>query len=586
MWGFFSLLALCILAYQIRSRREQINFRLSVLSQFEKVSLWSVMLITLIIAITALVSPPNNWDSMTYHMGRVFHWIQNRSVHHYPTHVLRQLSLNPWAEFSIMHFQILVGNDRFANVIQFLMMIGSLGGISLIAIQLGADRKEQILTALVASTIPMGILQASSTQNDYVVTFWLICLVYYLMMLNKRLRITYTLAAGSSLGLALLTKATAYLYAFPFLLYFALRTLKTHKFRSVVHSCLLIAVAFVLNLGYYMRNLQLFGYPFGDPHIVEICRNQLMNAPSLASNLIRNIAIHLAVPSELVNVATYNIIKIVHANLGVSIDDPSITFWTMKFHIYFSLHEDFTGNLIHLMLLMLCSIFFFCRMKQWKKTDMVSYYAAVSGGFLLFCLYLKWQPWHSRLHLPLFVLSSPFVAMVLWRSFNPVENAKIPFIWRNSIVFFSIVFFLIFACFPWLFYNWPKNLIGSGNIFATSRVEQYFSNRWDIKDLYVGAIDFLKTKGCSDIGIVLLGEDDFEYPFVVLIQNKVSDSFRLEHVNVNNISSKYSDIPPFNNFNPCVILCVNCEGDNLLLIKDYPYVKEWSSGSVSVFVRN
>ncbi|NYT01139.1 MAG: glycosyltransferase family 39 protein [Methanocellales archaeon] len=484
-----------------------------------------------------------------------------------------------------MHFQILIGNDRFANVIQFLTMIGSFTGISMIAMQLGANRKEQILTVLVAATIPMGILQASTTQNDYVVTFWLICLVYYLMLLNKRLRITYTLAAGSSLGLALLTKATAYLYAFPFLLYFALRNLKTHKFRSITHSCFLIALAVILNLGYYIRNLQLFGYPFGDPHIVDICRNQLMNAQSLTSNLIRNIAIHVALPSKFVNTATYNVIKIIHANLGININDPATTFSTTKFHIYFSLHEDFSGNLIHLILLMLCSIFFFARVKQWKKTDMVSYYAAVSGGFLLFCLYLKWQPWHSRLHLPLFVLLSPFIAMVLWRSFNPIENARLSSIRRNSIFFFSIVFFLMFTCPPWLFYNWPKKLVGPGNIFTTSRIEQYFSNRWDVKDSYVGAIDFLKTKRCSDIGIVLLGEDDFEYPFVVLIQNQVSDSFRLEHVNVNNISSKYSDVPPFDNFNPCAILCVNGEGDNRLLFKGHRYVKEWSSGSVTVFAR-
>ena len=37
---------------------------------------------TLAIALTA---PPNTWDSMTYHMSRVWHWAQNQTVSHYPT---------------------------------------------------------------------------------------------------------------------------------------------------------------------------------------------------------------------------------------------------------------------------------------------------------------------------------------------------------------------------------------------------------------------------------------------------------------------------------------------------------------------
>ncbi|XGB42694.1 MAG: hypothetical protein LVS60_02285 [Nodosilinea sp. LVE1205-7] len=45
--------------------------------------------------LVALVAPPNNWDSMTYHMARVMYWIQHQSVAHYPTHNLRQLDSPP-----------------------------------------------------------------------------------------------------------------------------------------------------------------------------------------------------------------------------------------------------------------------------------------------------------------------------------------------------------------------------------------------------------------------------------------------------------------------------------------------------------
>ena len=55
---------------------------------------------------TALISPPNNWDSMTYHMSRVEYWIQNKAVHFFTTNNPRQNVFAPFSEFFILHFQI------------------------------------------------------------------------------------------------------------------------------------------------------------------------------------------------------------------------------------------------------------------------------------------------------------------------------------------------------------------------------------------------------------------------------------------------------------------------------------------------
>ncbi|MHC5831404.1 MAG: glycosyltransferase family 39 protein, partial [Nostoc sp.] len=105
--------------------------------------------------------------------------IQNHTVAHYPTSYTPQLYQNPWSEFVILHFQILSGGDYFANLVQWFSMIGCIIGVSLIARQLGADLRGQVFSAVVTATIPMGILQASSTQNDYVIAFWVVCLAYY-----------------------------------------------------------------------------------------------------------------------------------------------------------------------------------------------------------------------------------------------------------------------------------------------------------------------------------------------------------------------------------------------------------------------
>lgn len=83
-----------------------------------------LLLIVFLTALVSIIAPPNTWDSMTYHMSRIQHWIQNQSIAFYPTHITRQDYLAPLSEFIILHFQILTGSDRLANVPQFFSFIG------------------------------------------------------------------------------------------------------------------------------------------------------------------------------------------------------------------------------------------------------------------------------------------------------------------------------------------------------------------------------------------------------------------------------------------------------------------------------
>ena len=109
-WGGVSLVAvLCLLPTWACLKTQKPRFE----NPGFPVGICTILATTLLIA---LVSPPNNYDSMTYHMARVVNWIQNRSVAHYPTHITRQLYSAPWAEYAIMHLQVLSGGDRFATL--------------------------------------------------------------------------------------------------------------------------------------------------------------------------------------------------------------------------------------------------------------------------------------------------------------------------------------------------------------------------------------------------------------------------------------------------------------------------------------
>ena len=97
-------------------------------------------------------------------------------------------------------------------------MVGSILGVSLIAKELGARRSGQLLAAIFVATLPMAILQGSSTNNDHVVSLWIVCFVYFsLKIMRQGIKPLLLVCLGASLGLAILTKGTAYIYAFSLL---------------------------------------------------------------------------------------------------------------------------------------------------------------------------------------------------------------------------------------------------------------------------------------------------------------------------------------------------------------------------------
>ncbi len=560
------------------------------LSPFLAVLLCGIAIIVFAVGLIASIAPPNNWDSMSYHMARVVHWIQNRSVAHYPTNYTPQLFIGPWAGFAITHLQILTGGDRLANLVQWSGMVGSILGVSLIAKQLGADVRGQIFSAVVCATIPMGILQGSSTQTDYVVTFWLVCFVYFVLTaISKGAGNSNVFNIGGSLGLAILSKQIAYIYAFPAFVCFLILTIKKHGWKTWKIVLPIALLMLLINLGHYGRNLDLFHSPFGDPSWPYT--NEVFSLPTFISNVIRNISLHIGLPplSSVPQVFTYSVrdlidggIRLIHAVLQVDINDPRTT-WGQFTLPYLSFHEDSAGNFVHLLLLLFAIVLCLTLRCLRRQQDLVIYLALTVSAFLLFCFLLKWTPWHSRLHLPLFVLASAFVGVVISR----IPSCK--------LVNF-IVIFLLLSALPFVFFNQTRPLIakdlllkgGIANIFNTSRIDQYFSNRPDLREPYLEAAEFVKTKACSSVGLLLGKGGDWEYPFWVLLRAGETRETHIEQIGIKNVSVVKSTIHPYVDFSPCAIISVKPTYGREEIAQEgvggkRRFVQEWSLGSVRVY---
>ncbi|MCJ7622920.1 MAG: glycosyltransferase family 39 protein, partial [Anaerolineaceae bacterium] len=349
VWG----LALLIMLGYLFKNKKKLRLDLSILrldrsGYFQIISILGIVLLTDIIA---LIAAPNNWDSMVYHMSRVAHWVQNRSVDFYPTSIIRQLYLPPWSEYLIANFQILSGGDRFANIPQWLSMVGSVLGVSLIAKTLGAGKRGQIFSSLVAATIPMGILQSTTTQNDYIVSYWLVCLVSFIFLYRTKKSWILIAGIGMSLGLAALTKSTAYIFALPFVLYLGIWGFRRYYFRFWKQICIITLIFFSLNISHSIRNYDLFQNPLGPQDEVSLYRNEVFTIPSVFSNIIRNIGLYLG-SFEPINSQLNKGYELIHHNLDIDLNDPRITWEDHRFIVDTpKVNEDLMGSNLHFLLI-------------------------------------------------------------------------------------------------------------------------------------------------------------------------------------------------------------------------------------------
>ncbi len=179
-WLVFDIIASAIILTKvIKAGFKPIRLQFPSLQRFEYFIIACILIIILTTGLIALVAPPNSFDSMNYHMSRIMHWIQDRNVAPFPTNITKQVNLTPGTEYEILQFQLLTGGDDLANMIEWFSFIGSIIGVSLIAREIGADRKGQLFSAAFCATIPIAILQASNSENHLSTAFWLVCFAYF-----------------------------------------------------------------------------------------------------------------------------------------------------------------------------------------------------------------------------------------------------------------------------------------------------------------------------------------------------------------------------------------------------------------------
>jgi dolichyl-phosphate-mannose-protein mannosyltransferase len=464
--------------------------------------IWVVLaglaLLLVLILTTGLASAPNNYDSMTYHLPRVMHWLQSESVAHYYTPISRQLYQPPFAEYAIAHVISLTRTDRFAFLVQWFALLGSALGVSVIARQLGAGPLGQLLGATIFVTAPMAILQGSSTQNDLVVTFWIVVVVVAALD-SPRDRWFRCLMAGGAIGLALLTKGTAWVLLAPFVIWLALDMVRRHRRAAVLPLVAAALVVMSLNAPQTLRNVETFGNPFGNEQ--REYTNDEYGLGVLVSNASRSLAL------EVSGSAAESSVRRLHDALGLDVNDPKTTWPETQFQPDFNLLEDTAPDPVQMALIALAVLTgaWICHRR------LAGYLLAVTVGFLLFSAIFRWQPWHTRLLLPLIALMAAWVAAVL------------PKTERGWYAIMALA--LVGAGIATAVLNESRPLVGSDSVVAKGYSADIFLHRPDLRGSYLSAVEQLK--GCKRVQIELAGNFSWEYPMWSLLGAGIFGDARL-----------------------------------------------------------
>jgi hypothetical protein len=525
----------------------------------DRLLLLGLIVILCITAIVAWFSPPQTWDSLNYHMARVAHWAQERAVVDYATGIEVQNVIPPGSEMIMLQFYVLQQGDRMVTFVGWFAMLTSLVAVSRIARSLGASLRGQLLAAVFLGTLPMGIIQASSTVSDYVMALWVLCAaVESVDVFVVGIRSDRLFFVSLTAGMAILTKPTAVAYLTPLAIFLAVILLRRLRLgRSLLWGFVAVILVVALNIGPLIRNTRFYGNPLGSPSQLGTHRNQLANLQGTTSNIIRNFSMHLGTPLRYVNKGLGVVVQQLHRWLGVDINDRRTTSLGV-FRIHgITTGEDIAGNPMQAYFILLAIPVMILGRKRLSKATLVYALVALSS-IVVFSWLFKWQSFSGRYHIAFFALFAP-VAGCLLAAFAPKH-------WAAAVGGLFLV-----TAWPWLFSIQSRPLIPvvgdslTKSILVEPRQNLYFANAQYLVNNYTLLVGTIEETDCNQIGIAMGGISP-EYLLWVLLDAPRPD-LRVEWL----VSGGPSGLTLSPDFTPCAVICEKCAA-NVQEFKGLPLV--------------
>ncbi len=451
-----------------------------------------VLVIFLCSLITGIFVAPNNWDSMTYHLPRVIHWLRNGSVDHVASLVERQNYISPFGDYQSMGM-ISFGSDRFAFFPSFISGVFIVVIFFKLAKFLEIPQHFSLLGVLIILS-PNFVSQLNTTQVDIRATCFA-ALGTYLLVQNRNFSICLGLIA---FGLAFGTK---FLGLLPFLSLLMLpkfrASILSNLSRSPFSSFLGIFGALLVNIPWLLRNMNTYGNLTGEAgHIFALGLNFSSRIIDGFRYFATNIMYYPAdAYNSYVKEATKSFLWFLFPSytkttpFGLSVDTvaPIAT-------------EDDVSSAF-LVLFLVFTVLYLC----WKKSFFKV--LVVTSPFLFTILVFAWQPWINRLLLSNYIVSV-LISLYFFRNLNSNVISKVSQILAICVLVTSSIY---------VFDNQRRGLLETISA-PSSRISDYFYYRKSLEADYVSISQLLETRKVEAVHLTGI-EDSWEYPLLVLNPN-------------------------------------------------------------------
>ncbi len=512
----------------------------------ERTAIGALLGLILAELVIAVISPPNNYDSYTYHLPKIEHWVAQHDVDFFQTAIHRQLTLAPGAEYLLTHLRLMTGNDGLYNLLQWAAGAGCALLASRIAAQLGAGRRAQILTVFLTGTTPLVALEASSTQTDLTVAAWVACVATVALDgLHCRAPLSAATLLGLGTGLTALTKATGLLAVGPLLLLWGLAQLRQaqrprHVLTVAVATLLIPALATIIFGPYLHRADTTYGHLLGPEYLTGSISMQRHDPAAILINALRIAHTALQTPLRPLNDATATGIEQFSRALGLDPNGRDITFWGSRFPFgSWAPDEDRASFPITGTAVLIGAALALLRPRTPHRATPTSpaepdqqpperqtpaasnlsraYAAAFWVALLLHTATVKWQPWGNRLLLYLLILGAPLAGLwldaALTRAHAPASTA------RRLTAHTLTAALVLSGCAGWIAvgYGWPRRLIGHDSVLTLDDMHTRFARRPQWLPEYQWAAAHVRASGARTIGLVQ-GNDSWEYPWWLLLR--------------------------------------------------------------------